>query len=276
MSAGTGQGRSGRGQASAEIGQVRRSKGYHALVAVGLASYGLVHLVIGWIALQVAFGEKGDASSGGAINELASQPLGTVLLWVMALGLFILVPWQILEATIGREEPSRDGRLRRRIASAGRAVVYLAFGVLTVGIILGADAATSGDAQETVSSRLMDLPFGRVLVGILGAIVIAIGISQIVKGVKQNFTEDLKTGASPLIRRLGTTGYCAKGIALGIIGGLFIWAGVSYDPDKAGGMDAALSTVRDQPFGTVLLVIMAAGIAAFGVYCFFWAKHARF
>lgn len=276
MSAGTGQGRSGRGQASAEIGQVRRSRGYHALVAVGLASYGLVHLVIAWIALQVAFGEKGDASSGGAISELASQPLGTVLLWVMALGLFILVPWQILEATIGREEPGRDGRLRRRIASAGRAVVYLAFGVLTVGIILGADAATSGDAQETVSSRLMDLPFGRALVGILGAIVIAIGISQIVKGVKQNFTEDLKTGASPLIRRLGTTGYCAKGIALGIIGGLFIWAGVSYDPDKAGGMDAALSTVRDQPFGTVLLVIMAAGIAAFGVYCFFWAKHARF
>ena len=270
MSAGT-----GRGRASSEVGQVRRSRGYHVLVGVGLASYGLVHLVIAWIALQIAFGEKGDASSGGAINELSSQPLGTFLLWIMAIGLFVLVPWQILEATIGREEAGRDGRLRRRLASAGRAVVYLAFGVLTVGIILGADAA-GGEAQETVSSRLMRLPFGGALVAILGAIVIAIGISQIVKGVKQNFTEDLKTGASPLIRRLGTTGYCAKGIALGIIGGLFIWAGVSYDPDKAGGMDAALATVRDQPFGTVLLVIMAAGIAAFGVYCFFWAKHARF
>ena len=136
MSAGT-----GRGRASSEVGQVRRSRGYHVLVGVGLASYGLVHLVIAWIALQIAFGEKGDASSGGAINELSSQPLGTFLLWIMAIGLFVLVPWQILEATIGREEPGRDGRLRRRLASAGRAVVYLAFGVLTVGVILGADAA---------------------------------------------------------------------------------------------------------------------------------------
>ena len=103
------------------------------------------------------------------------------------------------------------------------------------------------------------LPFGRALVALLGVIVIAIGISQIVKGVKQNFTEDLDSSVGPAVRRIGTIGYCAKGIALGIIGGLFIWAGVSYDADKAGGMDAALSTVRDQPFGTVLLVIMAAG-----------------
>jgi hypothetical protein len=71
-------------------------------------------------------------------------------------------------------------------------------------------------------------------------------------------------------------GYSAKGIALGIIGGLFVWAAVTYDPDKAGGMDAALSIIRDQPFGSVLLAIIAAGLACFGVYCFFWAKVARY
>ena len=71
-------------------------------------------------------------------------------------------------------------------------------------------------------------------------------------------------------------GYCVKGIALSIIGGLFIWAAVSYDPKKAGGMDDALSTVREQPFGAVLLAIMAVGIACFGVYCFFWARMARY
>ena len=75
--------------------------------------------------------------------------------------------------------------------------------------------------------------------------------------------------------RLGTVGYCAKGVALGIIGVLFIWAAISYDPEKAGGMDAALSTLRDQPFGTVLLVIMALGFAGFGVYCFVWARNAK-
>ena len=178
--------------------------------------------MIAWIALQVAFGEKGDASSGGAISELSRQPLGTFLLWVMAVGLFALVPWQILEATIGREEAGRDGRLRRRLASAGRAVVYLAFGLLAVGVALGATAAV-GDAQETVSSRLMGLPFGRALVGILGAVVIAIGISQIVKGVKQNFSRiwtDRRPGRPPdrhrrLLRQGRRAGHHRRVVHLG-------------------------------------------------------------
>ena len=88
----------------------------------------------------------------------------------------------------------------------------------------------------------MVLPFGQVLVGAVGAIVIGVGIAQIVKGVKQKFTEDLDRGVRPAVRRLGTVGYCVKGIALGIIGGLFVWAAVTYDPKKAGGMDAALTT----------------------------------
>ena len=122
----------------------------------------------------------------------------------------------------------------------------------------------------------MSLPFGQVLVDAVGAVVIGVGIGQIVKGAKQSFTEDLDRCAPPAVRRLGTVGYCVKGVALGIIGALFIWAAVTYDPKKAGGMDDALSTVRDQPFGVVLLAIMATGIACFGIYCLFWAKMARY
>jgi hypothetical protein len=122
----------------------------------------------------------------------------------------------------------------------------------------------------------MAVPFGRALVAVVGGVVIGIGIAQIVKGVKQNFLEDLDPGAPPGVRRLGTVGYCARGVALAIIGVLFGWAAITYDPDKAGGMDDALSTIRDQPFGSILLTIMAAGLACFGVYCFFWARMARY
>jgi hypothetical protein len=259
----------------ADIAQVRRSRGYHVLVGVGLVSFGLVHLMLAWLALQIAFGGRNEATPGGALQQLTQQPLGGVLLWVMAIGLFTLVVWQILEATIGREEAHRDGRLRRRLASAGRAVVYLALGILAVGVARGSSGG-SGSGEETLSARLMALPFGRVLVAAVGVAVIAVGISQIVKGVKQNFTEDLDHAVSQTVRRLGTVGYCAKGVALSIIGGLFGYAALTYDPDKAGGLDAALATIRDQPFGTVLLVIMAVGIACFGVYCFVWARFARY
>ena len=257
------------------ITEVRRSRPYHALVGVGLVSYGLLHLVIAWIALQLVFGKRAEASPEGALSQLGRQPLGGVLLWIMAVGLFTLAVWQAVEATIGRDQPGRDGRTRRRFASAGRAVVYLALGVLAVGVATRA-ASGSGQGEETISAKLMSVPFGQVLVALIGAIVIGIGVAQVVKGVKQKFMEDLDLGVPRSVRRLGTVGYCAKGTALGIVGGLFVWAAVTYDPDKAGGMDAALTTIRDQPFGSVLLAIMAAGLACFGIYCFFWAKMARY
>ena len=141
---------------------------------------------------------------------------------------------------------------------------------------MGSSGGSGNRGEQTLSARLMALPFGRALVAAVGAAVIAVGISQIVKGVKQNFTEDLDHSVGQGVRRLGTVGYCAKGIALSIIGGLFGYAALSYDPKKAGGLDAALDTIRSQPFGTALLVLMAAGIACFGVYCFVWARSARY
>jgi hypothetical protein len=238
-------------------------------------SYGLLHLVIAWIALQLVFGKRAAASPEGALSQLGRQPLGGVLLWIMAVGLFTLTVWQAVEATIGRDQPGRDGRTRRRLASAGRAVVYLVLGVLAVGVATRA-ASGSGQGEETISAKLMSVPFGQVLVALIGAAVIAVGIAQIVKGVKQKFLEDLDRGAPPAVRRLGTVGYCARGVALSIIGVLFGWAAITYDPEKAGGMDDALSTIRDQPFGSVLLTIMAVGLACFGIYCFFWARMARY
>ena len=262
-------------EAQAGVAEVRRSRPYHALVGIGLVSYGVIHLVVAWIALQLAFGKRAEASPEGALSELGQQPLGGVLLWIMAIGLFTLTLWQALEAFIDPAQPDPGARLRRRLRSAGRAIVYLILGLLAVGIATRA-ASGSGQGEETITAKLMSVPFGQVLVAAVGVAVIGVGIGQIVKGVKQKFIEDLDRGAPPTVRRLGTVGYCVKGLAYGIIGGLFIWAAITYDPKKAGGMDDALSTIRDQPFGAVLLTIMAAGIACFGVYCFFWARMARY
>lgn len=254
---------------------VRQSQGYRVLVAVGLASYGLVHLVVAWLALQVAFGGGGDASQQGALRQLAEQPFGVVLLWTMAVGLLTLTVWQIMEAVVGRAGQRSARKVRRRLSSLGRAVVYLVLAFTAARVAMGS-GSSSGQSEETLSARLMAVPFGRILVAVVGLAVVSVGISQIVKGVKRKFTEDLQGGVSQSVLRLGTIGYCAKGIALAIIGLLFGWAAVTYDPEKAGGMDAALSTLRDQPFGVILLSLMALGIAAYGLYCFFWARHPKY
>lgn len=256
--------------------EVRSQRGYRALVAVGLVSFGIVHLVLAWIALQVAFGGRGDASSSGALRELASQPYGRVLMVIMAVGLFTLVVWQVIEAAVGgRASKDEKDRWRQRLRATGRAAVYLALGVIATTLAVGAGGGGGGNAEETLTGRLLALPFGVALVVIVGAVAAGVGINQIVTGVKRKFRRDLRSGVSQPVEMLGTAGYVAKGIALVIIGILFAWAALSYDPQKAGGLDAALSTIRSQPFGPVLLAAMAAGFACFGLFCFVWARNAK-
>lgn len=258
-----------------ETEDVTTNRGYRALVSVGLVSYGLVHVVMAWIAVRLAWGGGGgEASSQGALQEMAQQPLGTVLLGVVAVGLFALVVWRGLEAAIGHGHLDGAKRVSKRVGSAGKALVYLALGFSAAKVALGSGGG-GGETEETVTSRLLGVPFGRVLVVVVGLVVIGIGVAQIVKGANKTFTEDLTGGVGSSTLRLGTAGYVAKGIALAIVGGLFGWAAITYDADKAGGIDAALKTIQGQPFGGILLTVMALGILAFGLYCFSWSRNAR-
>lgn len=257
--------------------QLRRSRGYHLLVAVGLVCYGVVHLLIAWIALQVAWSGGGDASQEGALKTLATTGAGPALLVVVAVGMLALVLWQAAEAAFGygrvAQHHDEKRRLRKRLSSAGRAVVYLLIGLSAARLVLGARA--SGSQEDSLTSRLLQAPFGRVLVVVVAAAILAVAVSQVVRGVRKKFTEDLEGDKTGPVLALGTAGYVAKGVALAVIAGLFGWAAFSSQPKRAGGLDAALHTVASQPQGSLLLTVLALGFAAFGVFCFVWARNAR-
>lgn len=258
--------------------RLRGTKGYQVLVRVGLVCFGVVHMLIAWLALKLAWGGGGgDASQQGALKTLAGTGAGPALLVVVAVGMFALTVWQGLEAAFGQgrvaEQHDEKRRTVKRLSSAGRAVVYLGLGVSAVRLVMG--SGSSGNSEQGMTSQLMSAPFGRVLVGLLGAVVIAVGVAQVVRGVRQKFTEDLSGDRTRAVRVLGTVGYCAKGVALAVVGALFGWAAIAYDPAKAGGMDEALHTIRSQPAGAVLLTAMALGFAAFGVFCFVWARNPK-
>ena len=130
-----------------------------------------------------------------------------------------------------------------------------------------------------MTADLMKQPAGQWLVAALGVAILVAGAMQVKRGVTKSFTRDLKGGATSgasgtAVEKFGQIGYICKGIAIGIVGILFVWAAWDHDPKKAGGLDSALFTVLDQPFGPVLLTVIAAGIIAFGLYCFAWAKYA--
>jgi uncharacterized protein DUF1206 len=249
--------------------EVRTSQWYGVAITVGLIAYGVVYLLIAWIALQLAWGKSSEeASQQGALQELAGKPFGGVLLWIVAIGLFALVIWRALDIVYG------DLDLSQTASSVGRAIVYLVLGVSAVKVALGSGGSSSAQ-QSTFSARMMGNGAGRVLIIAIGIGIVAIGVRQLHKAVTKKFTEDLVGGVSDTTILLGRIGYTAKGIAFVIVGILFAWAAIDYDPQKAGGLDTALRTIKDQPFGPVLLTVLALGLAAFALYAFIWSRNAR-
>lgn len=259
--------------------QVNDSVWLERCVRAGLVAYGVVHVLIGALALQLAWGSRSQgASQQGALHALAQEPLGRPLLWAVAVSLAALVVWQGSEAVVGhRNLSSGKRRFLRRVVSAGRAVVYAGLGYSAIATAVGSQSSGAGNDQLT--ARLLDVPFGQLLVALLGAAIVGVGVGLAWQCVSQTFLEELEPEAQSgstgtALVTLGRFGYAMKGLAIAIVGGLFVWAAATYDARKAGGLDIALQTLTTKAVGPWLLSVVAIGIGCFGVYCFGWARYA--
>ncbi|MFD1371692.1 DUF1206 domain-containing protein [Actinoplanes sichuanensis] len=256
------------------------SKPLELLARGGFIGYGIIHLLFAWIALQVALGGSGqDSDQSGALQTIAEQPFGKTLLIIIAVGLIAMAIWQAFEAAIGESGPQDRRAMAERVLSGARTVLYGYLAWNAIKIVQGA-GSSMGDSNSSSASGLMDSDGGRVLVGLIGLVVLGIGVGMAIYGYKKKFTRHLNTHEMPAgtrqpIVRLGMAGYTAKGVAYAIAGLLVVTAAVNYDPEKARGLDAALKTLAGYSWGVWLLVLIAAGIAAFGVYCLAQAKYRK-
>jgi len=250
---------------------------------VGMISYGMVHLLVGWLAAQVALGGGGEkADQRGAVETIVARPFGAVLLVLLVAGLVAFGIWQLYVAAQGYRWVSDGGkRTRKRIGAGTRGTVAIAVSVYAVLLLMGAGEQQAGDQQQQeLTARALALPAGRVLVGAVAVFIIGVGISRIRKGLTKKFLDNLDLSRLPeparrLTMRLGQVGYPAKGVAIGIAGALLGLAAINRDPNEAGGLDKALRTLAAQPFGGIALLLVAAGLVAYGVYCFAAARSQR-
>jgi hypothetical protein len=263
-------GRAGR-HASAAVAARRASRSPAArwLARAGLVARGVIYLLIGWVAILVALGRSTrEADQQGALQLLAGKPYGLVSLILLGAGFAGYALWRLSEAAFG---VTGDGRgAGPRLKSLGRALVYGFFAYLTFEVISGRAGSEAGK-QEDLTARVMQHQGGRLLIGIVGAAVVIIGLVLISEGIRRRFLKYLRIAqlsrrARRTVEILGTVGTVARGIVFGLAGALVIDAAVTGDAAKSGGIDRALLTLRDQPFGQVLLALAALGLITFGIY----------
>jgi len=246
--------------------RVARQPAVRVLARVGLAAIGVLHILIGAIALAVAFGSGGSADQSGALQALVAVPGGLFVLWAVIVGLIFLAAWQVLQAITAHKRGEK-------LIEVVKCVVYAALAGIAISIAVGGrkDASSS---EKSMSAQLLAAPGGVFLLAAIGLGVVATGVVFIVNGATHRFERDLRLPPNRwaiVTTMLGRVGYISKGVALIIVGGLVVFGAITSDAEKAGGLDGSLKALTQVPFGVFLLILIALGLIAYGV---FWCVRA--
>ena len=238
----------------------------------GLAARGALYLLIGVLAVQIAFGSSGkQADTSGALRAVAMHPGGIVVLWLLAVGFAGLAIWRFAEVAYGQAGPG-GRKAGKRLGSLARAVLYAFICGSVVSFILGTGGKTSGNTQsKDATATLMAHGGGRWLVALIGIGIGIGGVALAVYGIRRKFLEHLNMAqmsrsTAKVVKTLGVVGYVARGVVFCVAGGFLVDAAVSFSPQKAQGIDGSLLKLATTPLGPGLLVAVALGLVVFGVY----------
>lgn len=272
--------------------RVARNKGRQAaanpwaerLMRLGYAAKGLVYVIMGGLALAAALGRGGETTdTKGAVRALALGTAGHTLLLVVAVGLFGYALWGILDALLdldGNRTSLKGIVTRVAVFVIGLSYVGLALAALTIG--LGTGSGGSGSDQQTrdLTARLLQAPFGVALVVLLGLVLlgVALALAYIVwtaQFMRPMLHEKTSAAVERTLRWLGRAGYGALAVVTTEIGIFLIVAALRHNPGESRGLGSALATLAAQPYGHLLLAVVALGLIAFGVFSLAEARYRR-
>ena len=251
---------------------------YEALARIGLVAKGVSYGLVGVLAIGVATGVGGKATSrNGALKDLAGSGLGSVVLVLLAAGFACYALWRFVQAATVSEDDEKK-LWGKRVAYAGRGLIYasLAFSALKILAGAGGGQSQNGKAHKT-TAVVLSWPGGTWLVGIAGAVIIGVGAWNAYRGLTRKFEDKWTHGMSATAKtwagRAGVVGHLARALVFALIGIFAIKAAADYNPQDAVGLDGALQKLAHQSYGPYLLGLTAAGLVAYAIYCFADARY---
>ena len=259
---------------------VARRPEFEWMARVGLVARGVVYGVIGILALKLAVGSGGKATTQrGALETIAREPFGKALLIAMAVGLAGYAIWRLVRAGIGHGTQQKDSGLQR-VAGVASGVAYAALCITAVKILTGASSSGGSNSPKKIAGGVLGWTGGTLIVGVVGAILIGVALGQGYKGVSKKFLDTSKTGEmSREVKRsftaIGVFGHLARMVVFGLIGYGLLKAAIDYDPRKAIGLDGALNKLSHNSYGPFLLGVVAAGLIGFALYSIADARYRK-
>jgi hypothetical protein len=250
------------------------------LARCGFLARGVVYGVIGALAIELAAGSGGKATNQqGALETIAQQSFGKLLLVAVAIGLAGYSCWRLLRAALGHGRQQRDSGFDR-LAGVASGLVYAALCVVAVKILAGAGSAGGSSAPRRTTAGVLGWSEGPLIVGAVGVVLIGVGIYQGYKGLAGKFLEEAETARmSPNVQRLYTAvavfGFLARAVVFGLTGYGLLSAAIDFEPRKAIGLDGALRELASNSYGPLLLGIVAAGLIGFALFSILDARYHR-
>ena len=256
------------------------TKLFEILSRAGFIARGLVYLIIGLLAFDLATGHGGKITNQqGALKTVEQQPFGHFLLALVAVGLGGYALWRIFRAILGHGPEGADSGIER-LGALGSGIVYAAFCAIAVRLLTSpSSSGSSGNAKQTASG-VFAWPAGRWLVLVAGLVMIGVGIYQFIRGVTKKFLDDDKTermssAMKTWITGAGMVGHVARAVVFSLVGVFLAKAAIDYQANEAIGLDGALAKLYGQSYGPWLLGALAAGLIAFGIFSITEARYRR-
>jgi hypothetical protein len=267
-------------QAANAAEDVTNSHTLEVLARAGFAASGVLHFLVGAIAIRLAMGGTGNADFSGAVAELASQPAGPFLLWASFAACAALAVWQTSDAIFDFNHLPTKKKAGKKGKAAAQALVYAGLALTLFAFARGQGSPDANKQSATdLTLTVMKAPGGVALLVLIGLGVAVTGVIYGIRGPKKSFEKQLTMPANPKARTavtvLGVTGYLAKGAVLLLAGLLITVATLRAHPDESTGLDGGLRALRDQPLGVYLLAAVGAGLICYGVYMVVRAKLAK-
>lgn len=248
---------------------------------VGYGARGFVYLLIGGLAIFAAFDITGrTVGTRGALRTLLGQPLGLALLWAISLGFACFATWRLSQAVVDPGHYGRDLKgLAIRAALGASAALYAGISLFSLRLLLGWDASSPRPASivEYWVAWVLSAPLGPWMVGFIGLYVVMLGMMKGWKGWRANFDDSLACG--PRVRRwaapVSRFGLLARAVAFVLAGVSVVIAAIRVEADNAAGLTGVLQGLHDGPYGWILLLTMALGLASFGFFGIIEALYRR-